>query len=183
VALAEVIPGLPADFPLPVLVVQHMPPLFTATLARDLDERSTLTVVEARDGDAVAAGTVYLAPGDRHMTVEGRAGVPRIVLNAGPPCNGCRPSADVLFRSLGGIRNEAGVLAVIMTGMGDDGCAGVAGLKSGACRCLTQSAATCVVNGMPRIAREAGLSDESVSLSGLARRLIDLAGAPALPRS
>jgi len=175
-ALGELVPKLPATYALPILVVQHMPPFFTATLARDLDLRSSLRVVEAREGDVLAGGTVYLAPGGVHITVKRVGDVPRIALNTGPPVNSCRPSADVLFRSLGGIRDEAGVLAVVMTGMGNDGCEGVRFLKTGKCHCLTQSAASCVVYGMPRAVKDAGLSDESVPLQGLARRLVDLSG-------
>ena len=182
-ALGELVPRLPADYPHPILIVQHMPPFFTATLARDLDARSALRVVEASEGDVLAAGTAYLAPGGVHMVVRRRGDVARIGLDTGPPVNNCRPSADVLFRSLGGIRDEAGVLAVVMTGMGDDGCEGVRFLKTGKCCCLTQSAGSCVVHGMPRAVKEAGLSDESVPLHGLARRLVDLSGRPLSLRS
>ncbi|MBU0742647.1 response regulator [bacterium] len=182
VALDKLIPKLPATYPLPILVVQHMPPLFTEIMARDLDAKSAVKVVEANDGDRLEGGTVYLAPGGKHMTVRRIGDMSKIALNMDPPLNNCRPSANVLFRSLSEIRDEAGILAVVMTGMGDDGCEGVRLLKAGKCHCLTQSAGSCVVYGMPRAVKEAGLSDESVTLHRLDRRLVDLAGSPVSAR-
>jgi len=99
-SLDEVIPRLPADYPHPVVMVQHMPPFFTAVMAKDLDEKSAVRVVEAGDGDRLESGTVYLAPGGRHMRVSRVGGLSRILLGDDPPLNNCRPSADVLFRSL-----------------------------------------------------------------------------------
>ncbi|MBP1627983.1 MAG: hypothetical protein H6Q00_2458, partial [Holophagaceae bacterium] len=178
-ALTEVIPHLPADFPVPVLVVQHMPPSFTASLADHLDRRSPLRVCEAREGERIEVGNVYIAPGGKHMVVR-RHEIPgtntfqRIIgLNENPPENSCRPSVDVLFRSLAA-HYEGSVAAVIMTGMGNDGCEGVRTLKRRGCRCLTQSAETCVVYGMPMAVDEAGLSDEQVPLDLLAQRLVRL---------
>jgi two-component system chemotaxis response regulator CheB len=178
-ALAELIPHLPADLPVPVLLVQHMPPLFTASLAEHLDQRSPLSVREARDGEPVLPGCVYIAPGGKHMVVrrlpdrEGGVANPIIGLNENPPENSCRPSVDVLFRSLAA-QYEGNMLAVVMTGMGNDGCEGVRAMKRRGCLCLTQSEASCIVYGMPLSVDEAGLSDEQVPLDRLAGRITHL---------
>ncbi len=178
-ALARLVDGLPADYPTPIVVVQHMPPLFTASLAASLDARASIRVCEAQEGQALRAGVLYIAPGGRHMVVRG--GVIR--LNDDPPEQSVRPAADVLFRSLAAASSREAVLAVVMTGMGEDGLAGVRALKQGRCRCLTQSAATCVVYGMPRAVDMAGLSDESVPLGDLAARMTVLARGAAPVRS
>jgi len=173
-SLAKVIPALPSDYPTPVVVVQHMPPVFTKSLAQNLDGRSRLRVVEAEEGMRIEAGTVYIAPGGRHMTVRREAGRDVVRLNDDPPECNVRPAADVLFRSLAEVRAADGVLALVMTGMGQDGRNGVRALKDARCVCLTQSQDTCVVYGMPRAVDEAGLSDESVALEAIADRLTEL---------
>jgi len=178
-ALAEVIPRLAADFPVPILLVQHMPPLFTASLAEHLDQKSNVAVREARDGEPVLPGCVFIAPGGKHMVVrrlpesEGRVSAPIIGLNENPPENSCRPSVDVLFRSLAA-QYDGNLLAVVMTGMGNDGCEGVRAMKRRGCLCLTQSEATCTVYGMPLSVDEANLSDEQVPLDRLADRITRL---------
>ena len=175
-ALAELIPRLPANFPVPILLVQHMPPLFTASLADHLNQKSKVAVREARDGEPVLPGTVYIAPGGKHMVLrrlpdaEGRPAAPIIGLNENPLENSCRPSVDVLFRSLAA-QYEGNMLAVIMTGMGTDGCEGVRAMKRRGCICLTQSEASCIVYGMPLAVDEARLSDEQVPLERLADRI------------
>jgi two-component system chemotaxis response regulator CheB len=175
-ALAEVIPLLPARLKVPVLLVQHMPPVFTASLADHLAKRSQVTVREAAEGEAIVPGTVYIAPGGRHMVVRrSPAGVPTVGLNDSPPENSCRPSVDVLFRSVAA-HYEGNVLAVVMTGMGNDGREGVRALKRKGAHCITQSAETCVVYGMPLAVDEAGLSDERIPLPRLAERIVQLAG-------
>jgi len=174
-ALTEVIPLLPADLSVPVFIVQHMPPMFTASLAEHLDKRSKLPVREAKEGEAVLPGHVYLAPGGKHMVVR-RAGedrTPIIGLNENPPENSCRPSVDVLFRSLAA-QYDGNILAVIMTGMGSDGCEGVRAMKRKGCYCLTQTEESCVVYGMPLAVDEAGLSDDQVPLDRLAARIAHL---------
>ncbi len=182
-ALAKVVPALPGNYPLPIVLVQHMPPVFTASLARRLDDLSEVRVREAGAGDPLEPGTVLVAPGGRHMKVAWREGRAVIELSEEPPVNSCRPAVDVLFRSLAACPEERSVLAVIMTGMGQDGLEGVRALKEGgSCWCITQSAETCVVYGMPRAVDEAGLSDESVPLERIAERLVAkaaLAGAGA----
>jgi two-component system chemotaxis response regulator CheB len=175
-ALSRVIPLLPGDFPLPVLLVQHMPPVFTAALANDLDRRSPLRVKEAADGDPVVPGTVLIAPGGRHLAVKGDGDALVAQLDDGPPENSCKPSVDVLFRTLGDAGGARNVLALVMTGMGADGTMGVQALKRGRCYCITQSPATCVVYGMPHAVDEAGLSDESIDVGDIAARVTSLAG-------
>jgi two-component system chemotaxis response regulator CheB len=178
-ALAEVLPRLPADFPVPVLLVQHMPPVFTASLAEHLDHKSKVPVREARDGEPVLPGRVFIAPGGKHMVVrrvpDGEDGGSALIigLNENPPENSCRPSVDVLFRSLAA-QYDGNMLAVVMTGMGNDGCEGVRAMKRRGCLCLTQSEATCIVYGMPLSVDEAGLSDEQLPLDRLADRITHL---------
>ena len=175
-ALLELIPLLSADLPVPVLLVQHMPPLFTASLAEHLNQKSQVSVREGRDGEPILPGCVYLAPGGKHMVVRrladpnGGATSLIIGLNENPPENSCRPSVDVLFRSVAA-QFEGNMLAVVMTGMGSDGCEGVRAMKRRGCRCLTQSEASCVVYGMPLAVDEANLSDEQVPLDRLAARI------------
>ncbi len=176
-ALAELIPRLPADFPVPILLVQHMPPMFTASLAEHLAQRSPIAVSEARDGEPILPGHVYIAPGGLHMVVrrrqdpEGAGTLPIVGLNENPPENSCRPSVDVLFRSMAS-QYEGNLLAVVMTGMGSDGCEGVRALKRKGCLCLTQTEATCTVYGMPLAVEESGLSDEQVPLERLSARIL-----------
>lgn len=178
-ALVELIPRLPGDFPVPILMVQHMPPLFTASLAEHLDQRSKLSVREARDGEPILPGSVLIAPGGKHMVVrryqdsDSGESVPVVGLNENPPENSCRPSVDVLFRSLAA-QYDGNMLAVIMTGMGSDGCEGVRAMKRRGCFCLSQTEATCVVYGMPLAVDEAGLSDDQVPLDRLADRITHL---------
>ena len=174
VALGEVIPFLPADLGVPVVLVQHMPPNFTGSLAETLAKRSPLQVKEASENEPVVAGKVLIAPGGKHMVLKpAPKGAPyRCVVdfNLDPPENSCRPAADVLFRSVADCYN-GNILVVIMTGMGSDGKEGVKYMKQNSCICLTQSAETCVVYGMPMAVDEAGLSDESVPLQKLAERI------------
>ncbi|MBU0967132.1 MAG: chemotaxis-specific protein-glutamate methyltransferase CheB [Proteobacteria bacterium] len=173
-ALTQLIPAFPANFPLPILIVLHMPVEFTATLARDLDRKSQLRVKEAQKGDPVAPGTVLLAPGGRHMLVRSEAKKMVIGLDDGPKENSCRPAVDFLFRSLADCYGEGAVLAVIMTGMGNDGMRGMRKLKEKNCYSLSQSEASCVVYGMPKAVDDAGLSDESVDLEKLAERICEI---------
>lgn len=174
-ALTHFIPALKADFPLPVVLVQHMPPPFTAALAHDLDGKSALEVREAAEGDQVRAGRVLIAPGGRHMVLRETDEGIVAGLNDGPKENSCRPAVDVLFRSVAACYGSRGVLAVIMTGMGSDGLRGVQSLKRKGCYCLSQSERSCVVYGMPQAVDEAGLSDERVDLDELAARATALA--------
>lgn len=169
-ALATVIGRLPADLRVPVLIVQHMPAMFTKTLADRLDQQSALSVVEAADGDPVLAAHVYVAPGGHHMGVARSAGGVIVVVHDGPPENSCRPAADVLFRSAVEVWG-AGVLAVVLTGMGHDGFLGARAVRAAGGAVIAQSAATAVVASMPASVADAGLASAVVPLDGIAATL------------
>ncbi len=172
-ALQEVVPKLNADLPVPIVVVQHMPPLFTSSLAERLDRSSKISVVEAMDGQEVDKGVMYLAPGGRHMVVRMDNGRVRIGLVDSPPVNSCRPAVDVLFRSVGMVYGGS-VLSVILTGMGSDGAAGVAALRRKGAYCIVQDEKTSVVWGMPAAVAEANDADEIQPLSSIADRIINI---------
>lgn len=166
-ALAEVVPRLPRDLAVPVLVVQHMPPLFTRQLAERLAGKSQIAVREAAQGDAVEAGTVLFAPGDHHLLAVRQGGSVRCVLNRDPAENSVRPAADVLFRSAGEVWG-GNVLVVIMTGMGQDGLLGAMRLKDLGAQVVIQDEATSVVWGMPGAVAKAGIHDRMLPLGQLA---------------
>jgi two-component system chemotaxis response regulator CheB len=157
-ALETIIPQFPSDFPLPVLIVQHMPPLFTALLAEGLQTGTALRVAEARDGAKVAAGTVLIAPGNFHMRVQERDGETVVRVNQSARENFCRPSVDVLFRSVAETYGGAAISA-ILTGMGQDGLRGAQALKTNGAYMIAQGEATSVVWGMPGAVAGAGLAD------------------------
>ncbi|EKD28143.1 MAG: hypothetical protein ACD_79C00418G0003 [uncultured bacterium] len=161
-ALGKVIPFLPANLPVPVVIVQHMPPVFTKFLAESLNKKSQVNVLEAEEGMELTVGKVYLAPGGHHMIIRQEGQKKIICLNDNPPENSCRPAVDVLFRSIANTYGNNGILSVVLTGMGQDGLNGVRTLKRHNCYCITQSSSTCVVYGMPRAVDEAGLSDKSL---------------------
>lgn len=164
-ALFTMIGALPADCP-PVLVVQHMPAGFTANFAARLNTESAVSVVEACDGDPVKPGTVYVAPGgERHMRVSGGS-APTIRLASGDLVGGHRPAVDELFRSL--LPLAANTTGVLLTGMGQDGAAGLLELRRAGARTLAQSADSCVVYGMPRAAVELGAVEQSISIERMA---------------
>ena len=178
-ALAQMLPRLPANLASPVRIVQHMPPIFTRSLADGLNDKCARTVREAVEGEPVATGTVLIAPGGKQMKVE-RVNADVVVrLTADPPENSCRPSVDYLFRSVaqtyGGF-----ALAVVMTGMGSDGAAGCRTLKQRGATVLTQDEATCVVYGMPKAPADEGLSDVIAPLDGIAAEITRLVGKEAL---
>jgi two-component system chemotaxis response regulator CheB len=172
-ALKELVPHLKADINVPVLIVQHMPPLFTASLAESLGRKSAIPVREAQEGEAILPNTVLIAPGGKHMVIRqdpvNREGYV-VALNENPPEQNCRPSVNVLFRSASTYFGGK-ILAVVMTGMGEDGCEGVRAMKRQGCICLTQEESTCVVYGMPRAVDEAGLSDARVPIEQMAERI------------
>ncbi len=170
-ALAALLPSLPADFPVPVLIVQHMPPVFTKLLADRLSSQSTLKVVEASPGDEVKPGQVYVAPGNFHMTVSRDARGVRIGTNQDPPENSCRPAVDVLFRSVVHVYGGA-TLGVILTGMGQDGLRGCETIREVAGQIVAQDEASSVVWGMPGYVVRAGLADSTLPLSEIALDII-----------
>ena len=163
-ALFAILPALPDDCP-PVLVVQHMPPHFTGRLAQRLDEACTMNVVEAVDQMPVTRGTVYIAPGgDQHMTLS--SGPKRkIRLRKGDLITNHRPSVDALFRSVVPLGSDA--VGVILTGMGEDGAAGLLAMRKAGARTFGQSAESCVVYGMPRAAAELGAVEKEMRLSAM----------------
>jgi two-component system chemotaxis response regulator CheB len=166
-ALAELVAGLPAAFPVPILIVQHIPAAFIRLLVKRLNGLGTLPVVAAGDGMVAQPGTVYLCPGERHLEVE-RAGLDLVLrVTDGPPENSCRPSVDVLFRSAA-VAVGPGALAVVLTGMGSDGLKGVAALRERGGNTIVQDEATSVVWGMPGAVAQAGLADLTLPLGEIA---------------
>ena len=163
-ALAEIMPMFPADFGLPVLIVQHMPPIFTRLLAERLNTLTPLHVEEAVEGALVEPGRVFIAPGNYHLTVRRNVeGAAVVALHQSPPENSCRPSVDVLFRSAAEVYG-GGVIAVVLTGMGLDGAQGAKELHSRGARVIAQDAASSVVWGMPSGVVNAGVADAVVDL-------------------
>ena len=169
-ALKEVCSKFPADFPCSILVVQHMPPLFTRTLAERLNSSSAVEVKEAEDGDLLKPGTVYIAPGDYHMVVSKTGS---ILLNQDPPIGTLRPAVDILFDSLAE-HYGPDVVAAVLTGMGSDGRRGAKSIKENGGTVLAQSEQTCVIYGMPRAIVEAGYADAIVPLDEIAPEIIKL---------
>lgn len=174
-ALAHVLAALPATLRVPVLVVQHMPPLFTTMFAARLDRESPLAVREAEDGDLPRPGEVLVAPGGLHLKVARSAGAVRAILDEGPPENFCRPAVDSLFRSAAEVYGGR-VLALVLTGMGQDGLVGARLLADRGARVLVQDQASSVVWGMPGAVAGAGLAHEVLSLASIAGRLRTLLG-------
>jgi two-component system, chemotaxis family, protein-glutamate methylesterase/glutaminase len=178
-ALAQLIPYLPASLAVPVVLVQHMPPVFTRMLAERLAATSKLAVVEAKEGMAVRAGTVIIAPGDFHMTVVRRGTSVVVALNQGPQENSCRPAVDVLFRSVVKVYG-AGTLGVILTGMGQDGLRGCEWIRDAGGQVVAQDEASSVVWGMPGFVVKAGLADNISPLEMIGpevvRRITAMAG-------
>ncbi|HZZ80286.1 MAG TPA: chemotaxis response regulator protein-glutamate methylesterase [Gemmataceae bacterium] len=171
VALREVLPAFPEDFPLPILIVQHMPAQYTHSLAERLNQMSPLEVVEACDGMTLEAGWAYLAPGGRHMKVARRAGKPVIQICDDAPEHGCRPAVDVLFRSVADAL-AGKVIAVVLTGMGRDGLEGCRQLKQRGAFVIAEHADSCVVYGMPKAVANEGLADCVVPLDQIASNIV-----------
>jgi len=170
-ALQYVLSQMPADFPASILIVQHMPEGFTEMFAKRLDECCALDVQEARSGDLLVGGRVLICPGNRHIMARRMPRGDMAVLSDGPPVNGHRPSADVLFHS---VAQQFGVTAVglLMTGMGEDGAEGLGALQAAGGVTLAQSEDTCVVSGMPRAAISKGYADKVIPLEGIAAFLV-----------
>jgi two-component system chemotaxis response regulator CheB len=170
-ALKRLIPQLPEDFPVPVVMVMHMPIGYTEMYAAKLNELSQLEVCEAAEGDEVKAGRVFLAPAGRHLKFARDAnGQVLVHLDAKPFDSLHRPSVDVLFQSAAEVYGNR-LLGVVMTGMGSDGKQGAAWIKSQGGLIFTEAESSCVVYGMPSVVLEAGLSDKSVALADMAHAI------------
>ena len=174
-ALAELLPEFRAEFPLPILVVQHMPPLFTRLLAERLNATCALAVEEAVQGQPILPGKILIAPGDFHMKIAPAGTGTRVCLDQSPPENSCRPAVDALFASAGEVFGGA-CIAVILTGMGQDGLRGAQILKARGATVLAQDEASSVVWGMPGAVASAGIADRILPLSGLGPEILRLAG-------
>lgn len=172
-ALARMMPMLPGDLGVPIVIVQHMPPVFTKSLANSLNAKCALTVKEAQDGEALQANVAYIAPGGKQMKLVASAdGTNRLIkITSDPPENSCRPSADYLFRSVADYY-VGRATAVIMTGMGSDGTKGLQILKQKGTLIIGQNEASCVVYGMPKAPAELGLTDVVVPLDKIAGEIV-----------
>ena len=157
-ALAVVLPRIRKDFPVPIVIVQHMPPVFTRLLAERLQKQSAIRIQEGQAGAVLKPGEAWIAPGDFHMTVEREERVVKLAMNQQPPENSCRPAVDVLFRSVARVYG-ANALGVVLTGMGSDGLLGAKQMKSKGAHVLVQDEASSVVWGMPGQVAAAGLAD------------------------
>jgi two-component system chemotaxis response regulator CheB len=170
-ALAEVFSRLPAQFPLPIVVVQHMPPMFTRLLAERLSAQFSIPVHEGHSGSVLQPGQAWIAPGDHHMIVVRDGLQARVMLNQDPPENSCRPAADVLLRSVAKTFGPNS-LTVILTGMGQDGLRGCEVAREAGGQILAQDEATSVVWGMPGHVARAGLADRVLPLSLIADEIM-----------
>ncbi|MBV5317713.1 MAG: chemotaxis response regulator protein-glutamate methylesterase [Desulfobulbaceae bacterium] len=172
-ALARMMPMLPGDLGVPIVIVQHMPPVFTKSLANSLNAKCALTVKEAQDGEALQPNIAYIAPGGKQMKlVASTDGTNRLIkITNDPPENSCKPSADYLFRSVADYY-VGRATAVIMTGMGSDGTKGLQILKQKGTLVIGQNEASCVVYGMPKAPAELGLTDVVVPLDKIAGEII-----------
>ena len=170
-ALAQIVPSLPADLPVPLVLVQHMPPIFTRMLAERLDSQSTISVHEAEPGMVARAGHLYIAAGGSHMVVSRSQHEVAIGLDDGPPENSCKPAVDVLFRSAVATWGP-GVLGVVLTGMGQDGLVGARSIIAAGGSVIAQDEPTSVVWGMPGAVAKAGLASDIVALKDVAGTIV-----------
>jgi len=175
-ALSQILPDFPADLPAAIVIVQHMPSGFTASLAARLNEISRLLVKEAEDGEELKAGYAYIAPGDYHLTFSGEGGKLRFRLLKTPPVGGLRPNVDVMMESLSEAESPS-VIGVIMTGMGSDGSKGLAKLKQRKnAFVIAQDENTSVIFGMPRSAIDNGVVDKTVPLHEIPACIMNIMG-------
>lgn len=171
-ALRRLFRAIPPDIQGSILVVQHMPPLFTAQLAESLNEESRLSVIEAKDGLVPAAATVYIAPGGKQMRLVAKGSGAVLRVEESDPAELCKPSANILFNSAAEFCADD-CLAVIMTGMGEDGYLGMKNLAAGGAYLMAQSAEDCVIFGMPAKPVRDGIISESHNVEGLASRITE----------
>lgn len=166
-ALSLFIPRLSPSLPVPIVIVQHMPPVFTRLLAESLNRNAQIKVVEGSEGMALEPGVAYIAPGNHHMLVQQKEGRVVISINQKPPENSCRPAADALFKSVATVYG-AHALGVIMTGMGKDGLLGLRAMKEQGALVFAQDQESSVIWGMPSFVIQEGLADRVISLSQMA---------------
>ncbi|MCW2607305.1 MAG: putative response regulator receiver modulated methylesterase CheB [Frankiales bacterium] len=172
-ALTEVLPRLPANLAVPVVITQHMPPVFTRLFAQRLDAKCPLSVKEAEDGDRLEAGRVLVAPGDRHLVLERRGTATVVRLSDAPAENFCRPAVDVMFRSAAALYGDK-VLAVVLTGMGSDGARGAEVLRAAGSEVVVQDQASSVVWGMPGAVVAAGQAHRVLPLRDVATDVLQV---------
>jgi len=172
VALQEVLTKLPGDFPLPIVLVQHMPGSFTQAFAKRLDQMSKIEIREAQDGDQLKPGLALLAPGGKQMLIEGRGDTLRIRITESEPGQNYKPCVDVTFSSIAKVMPSK-TLAVIMTGMGADGREGSRVLKQGGSTIWAQDEATSVIYGMPMAVAEAGIAEKILPLPDIATQIVN----------
>jgi two-component system, chemotaxis family, protein-glutamate methylesterase/glutaminase len=170
-ALARLLPTLPMNFPVPIVIAQHMPPIFTSLLAARLSAKSALPVRECVSGEPLTPGCAVIAPGDFHMVVTQGEGVVVLKTHQGPKENFCRPSVDVLFHSIARVYG-ARALAVVLTGMGQDGLKGCEALRSLGARIYVQDEASSVVWGMPGFVAKGGLADKVLPLDQMGAEIV-----------
>ncbi|GEM74352.1 protein-glutamate methylesterase/protein-glutamine glutaminase [Vibrio sagamiensis] len=171
VALQKILADLPANYPHPILLIQHMPATFTAAFASRLNSLCKIQVKEANDGDVLQAGVAYLAPGGKQMMVDGRAGTARLRIIDGGDRMNYKPCVDVTFGSAAKIFGES-VLSIVLTGMGADGREGARMLKAAGSTIWAQDEESCVVYGMPQAVAKAGISSEDIPLEQIAERML-----------
>jgi two-component system chemotaxis response regulator CheB len=170
-ALATVIPSIPASIGVPILIVQHMPPLFTALLSERLNQGTPLTVGEGVAGQIVESGHIYIAPGGHHMEVHRVNGKVVIALTDAAPENSCRPAADVLFRSAASVYGRA-LIAAVLTGMGQDGLRGADSIAAAGGEIIAQDEPSSVVWGMPGAVVHAGLAQQVLPIGEVGPALL-----------
>jgi two-component system chemotaxis response regulator CheB len=175
-ALNKMMPDISKDIPVPILIVQHMPPKFTKTLGESLNSKCQIRVREASDGDKLEPGLALIAPGGIHMGLQvAQNGTVTVRLIDGPPVNNCKPAVDVLFYDVAKIYGSS-ALGVIMTGMGSDGTRGLREMKKQGAHIIAQDEKSCVVFGMPRIPIEEGFADIVAPLENIAMEIMKIAG-------
>ncbi|MBZ5526587.1 MAG: chemotaxis response regulator protein-glutamate methylesterase [Acidobacteriia bacterium] len=170
-ALAKMLPAFPKNFSVPIVIVQHMPPLFTRLLSERLNDQSKISIREGLPGQVLEPGEAWIAPGDFHMTVDRFGASVRLAMNQEQPENSCRPAVDVLFRSVARVYGP-NVLAVVLTGMGSDGTRGAQHIREQGGRVFVQDEASSVVWGMPGMVAEAGQADEIIPLDIMAYEIV-----------
>lgn len=171
-ALTQLLPKLPGNINVPIFIVQHMPPVFSASLAKSLDKKCALRVKEAEDGEQIVPNTVYVAVGGKQMKIGGGPDLRKVIrITEDPPENNCRPSVDYLLRS---VAREYGSSStcVIMTGMGSDGKLGISVTRASGAFTIAQDESSCVVFGMPKAIIEAGLADVVAPLNAIADEIM-----------